>query len=739
MEKVNLLKALEYIDPAQCDYQDWVNVGMALKHEGYSADDWDNWSRQDTKRYHTGECKSKWDSFNGSSSPVTAGTIVAMAKDNGFMTSGKEYHEIDWDGIINAEEKDSQVEEIAEGIKVFEPYCWNPVKEITTYLDLLFGWDEYVGYVTETYQSEKDGQTIYPPTRGAYDRTAGTLISQLKECGGDIGSVLGDANEKAGAWIRINPLDGKGVKDVNVTDYRYVLIESDSLPIERQNALMRELELPIVTLTHTGGKSLHAVVRIDARDKVEYRKRVAYMFDVCKKNGLEIDKSCKNPSRLSRLPGFMRNGKKQFLVDTNIGRSSFEDWKDWIESINDDLPDPENMSDAWDNLPELSPPLIDGVLRQGHKMLIAGPSKAGKSYALIELCCAVAEGKRWLGFNCAQGRIMYVNLELDRASCLHRFKDVYNALGYEPLNLDKIDIWNLRGNSVPMDKLAPKLIRRASKKDYIAIVIDPIYKVITGDENSADQMSHFCNQFDKVCTELGCAVIYCHHHSKGSQGGKRSMDRASGSGVFSRDPDALLDLSELELTDSLIKQEENKEICRICFEWINRFDKPTAEELSQDDILSSKVMLETAQRVLSNASYKLLHTDIRAAEKLIRSRTAWRIEGTLREFPKFEPINLWFDYPIHREDDTGALKDLDFEGEHSDWRNNFSRKKTNEERKTDRRESIETAFDACYIEGEIVTVQDLAEYTGKSEKTVKRHLKEHGGFWLDGNQVGKKS
>ena len=38
-----------------------------------------------------------------------------------------------------------------------------------------------------------------------------------------------------------------------------------------------------------------------------------------------------------------------------------------------------------------------------------------------------------------------------------------------------------------MDKLAPKLIRRAAKKDYIAIVIDPIYKVITGDENSADR------------------------------------------------------------------------------------------------------------------------------------------------------------------------------------------------------------------------------------------------------------
>lgn len=732
MEKVNLLKALEYIDPAQCDYQDWVNVGMALKHEGYSADDWDNWSRQDPKRYHTGECKSKWDSFNGSSSPVTAGTIVAMAKDNGFMQSSKEYHEIDWDGIINAEEDDIIVSS-KEGIKLYEPLNFNPVKEIVTYLETLFEASENVGYVTETWEKNDNGKTKYFPTKGSCDRTAGELIELLNKCKGDIGSVLGDYNAKAGAWIRFNPLDGKGVKNENVTDFRYALVESDTMALEEQNAVIRELELPVAILVYSGGKSLHAIVKIDAPNYEEYRKRVDYLYSVCRKNGLEIDKQNRNPSRLSRLPGVIRGDQKQYIVDKNIGKESWADWKDWIESINDDLPDPENMSDAWDNLPELSPPLIDGVLRQGHKMLIAGPSKAGKSYALIELCCAVAEGKRWLGFNCAQGRIMYVNLELDRASCLHRFKDVYNALGYEPLNLDKIDIWNLRGNSVPMDKLAPKLIRRASKKDYIAIVIDPIYKVITGDENSADQMSHFCNQFDKVCTELGCAVIYCHHHSKGSQGGKRSMDRASGSGVFSRDPDALLDLSELELTDSLIKQEENKEICRICFEWINRFDKPTAEDLSQDDILSSKVMLETAQRVLSNTSYKLLHTDIRAAEKLIRSRTAWRIEGTLREFPKFEPINLWFDYPIHREDDTGALKDLDFEGENiPSWQKAVNnRKKSAEKKKNNDREKFESAVSNSNGDDH-PTLKSMSEYLNISERTTRNWIKRFG-YFIDKN------
>ena len=135
-----------------------------------------------------------------------------------------------------------------------------------------------------------------------------------------------------------------------------------------------------------------------------------------------------NPSRLSRMPGVQRGEKKQFIVDTNLGKASWNEWYEWIEGVNDDLPEPEGLESVWDNLPELSPCLIEGILRKGHKMLIAGPSKAGKSFLQIELCIAIAEGKKWLKWYCAQGRVMYVNLELDRASCLHRFKDVYTSM-----------------------------------------------------------------------------------------------------------------------------------------------------------------------------------------------------------------------------------------------------------------------------------------------------------------------
>ena len=732
--KYDLREILQYINPATLSYNEWLSVGMALKEDGYTADDWDSWSQRDSKRYHSGECIKKWGSFHGTASPITAGTIVKMAKDNGWVPEKSIGYELDWNDLIGSKDELVIVNKTwLEGKEVLEPETWDPVGQLITYIDTLFESTENVGYVTRAY--ERDGR--YLPSKGCWDRTAGQLIQQLNSCKGDIESVLGDYNAEAGAWIRFNPLDGKGCKNENVTEYRFALVESDMLEIEKQNAIIRELELPIACLVHSGGKSLHAVVRVDASNYEEYRKRVDYLYKACQKNGLSIDSQNRNPSRLSRMPGIVRNGNKQFLVDINIGKTSWNEWFEWIESVNDDLPEPENLTKVWNNLPELSPPLISGVLRQGHKMLLAGPSKAGKSYALIELCCAIAEGKKWFNWSCAQGKIMYVNLELDRASCLHRFKNVYTALGWEAKGLDNIDIWNLRGKSIPMDKLAPKLIRRATKKNYLAIIIDPIYKVITGDENSADQMARFCNQFDLVCTELGCAVIYCHHHSKGTQGAKRSMDRASGSGVFARDPDALLDLIELELNDNILKQETNKAVCKVCETWLRKYSSDWGDEVSLDDLCSQNIMLEHCKNLLKPDVYNNMQKYLFGAEKSVQQRTAWRIEGTLREFPKFSPVNLWFDYPIHNVDTIGILKDVEAEGERAPWQRAIDKRKPKVDKKKERKLVLETAFGTCGFEGE-VTLPMLEEYMGLSKNSVKNRIKEHGVFEINNGIITKK-
>ena len=732
-DELDLRQALDYIDPRELSYSEWVGVGMGLKEAGYPVGLWEDWSRRDGGRYRTGECARKWDSFRGTDTPITAGTIVQMAQRGGWQPNGGDC-ELGWDDEIGGNEPYRVIDpHWVEAQEIAEPAEWHPAQQLITYLETLFDSEEHVGYVTRSFSNE-DGKAM--PTKGDWARTAGQLVQALSACGDDIGSVLGDYDPAVGAWIRFNPLDGKGIRNENVTAFRYALVECDGMDIDRQNALIRELELPVACLVHSGGKSVHAIVHIDAPDYPEYRKRVEYLYTVCRKNGLELDQQNRNPSRLSRMPGVLRKGHKQFLIDTNIGKTDFAEWREFIESATDDLPDPESMSAVWDEMPPLAPALISGVLRQGHKMLLAGPSKAGKSFALIELTIAIAEGKSWLGFDCAQGRVLYVNLELDRASCLHRFKDVYSCLGWKPEHLGNIDIWNLRGKSVPMDRLTPKLIRRAIKKDYIAVIIDPIYKVITGDENSADQMANFCNQFDKVCTELGCATIYCHHHSKGAQGGKRSMDRASGSGVFARDPDAMLDMTELTITDAIREQLHNKAACRVIKAMLDK--RGHADAYGPDDALSKSRMLTIAKEKLGLADLRAIDAEVAAAQKKADSMTAWRIEGTLREFASFAPVNLWFDYPVHKLD-SGLLEDLqpdsDFrtlgaKGASRRWGDKAKQSK-------DRKAELDTAFEACMMDGE-VTVYSLGEYMDLKPRTVKSRLKEDGRFWIDSEKVGRK-
>lgn len=733
----DIRELLTYINPAECSYQEWINVGMALKQEGLTAFDWDAWSKAD-HRYKPGECWKKWDSFQGSSTPVTGGTIYELARRGGYAPEGSgKGTALDWDSTIVKDDLKVVDPGWLEEREIEEPGPeWNPVQDLITYIQTLFQSTENVGYVTDVYENEDR----LSPKKGNWDRTAGQLLEELRRCGGDIGSVVGDCNPKAGAWIRFNPLDGNGVKNENVTDFRYALVESDSLPLAKQNAIIRELELPVACLVYSGGKSIHAIVKVNAPDYSEYRRRVEYLYKVCDKNGLKVDTQNKNPSRLSRMPGVVRNGHKQFLIATNIGKGSWEEWQEWIDGVNDDLPDPVSLETEWENgIPPLADCLIENVLRKGHKMLLAGPSKAGKSFLLIELAIAISEGREWLGFQCAQGRVLYVNLELDRVSCLHRFQDVYKTLGIEKPCMSMIDVWNLRGKAVPMDKLAPKLIRRSEKKEYAAVIIDPLYKVITGNENSADEMAAFFNQFDKICTALKTAVVYCHHHSKGAQGGKKSMDRVSGSGVFARDPDALLDLSELELTKQMRDQLAEKLRLQAITRALDQL-KPGWRGAAIQEDLDNAVALQNILDNFPMSDKQLAIRDALLSEAETRASrlTGWRIEGTLREFPSFDPLDLWFDYPIHYVDQSDMLKDVKVD--------DGQRKKWSEMQREKGRAATEALIQTIgeLIESGPIPCKDLAAATGKSNDNMRMTLKrkkkdlEKAGYVFDDGVVRKK-
>lgn len=650
-----VLSALDRLPCADLTHDEWIRVGMGLKAEGYDVSVWEAWSKRDTARYHEGECRRRWASFHGSSSPVTGATIVRMAQERGWKRFTGEDGCMAWDDVIEYDGNESMPDPVPARL---------PTEELILYLQTLFEPDDHVGYVTNDAWKNEDGKWV--PAKGVCDRTAGELIESLQKHPDDLGATIGDWKPEAGAWIRFNALDGEGVRNDNVTSFRFALVESDNMPVDEQLKMYRKMELPIAALVSSAHKSVHAIVRVDAEDLAEYRKRVTFLYDFLSTHGIKVDTQNRNPSRLSRMPGVTRNGIPQKLLGINVGRRSWVDWLDFVEGVTDELPQLAPLSQYVDQPPVLPEELIKGVLRRGHKMLISGSSKAGKSFLLMELCISIAEGQPWLGFRCEKGRVLYVNLEIDPASCINRFMRIYRALGIKQKHADDIIIWNLRGHAVPLDQLVPKLIRRVRDQHLDAIIIDPIYKIITGDENSASDMAAFCNLFDRICNETGCSTIYCHHHSKGAQGAKRAMDRASGSGVFARDPDAQLDMIELAM------------------------DKVT-------------------QNVLADSG-----------------ATAWRLEGSLREFENFTPVDFWFSYPVHRVDPQGSLSALPAIGSPAAGRLSNGKSKTAEECASEFR----MAYQSENMDGHGVSVKDMAVHLGLAERTIRERVQKMAGEFI---------
>ena len=149
-------------------------------------------------------------------------------------------------------------------------------------------------------------------------------------------------------------------------------------------------------------------------------------------------------------------------------------------------------------------------------------------------------------------------------------------------------------------------------------------------------------------------------------------------------------------------------------------------------------MLAIAKERLPLPDLHRLDADTAAAIKRADAMTAWRIEGTLREFARFDPVNLWFDYPVHKLD-SGLLEDLQPESDYKQLGSRGAAKRWGDKDTAakSKRAELRTAFEACTMDGK-VTIYSMAEYLNLKPDTVRRRLKSDGGFWIDGTSVGLK-
>lgn len=204
-------------------------------------------------------------------------------------------------------------------------------------------------------EARQDGDGAWKPaSKGAFmdrDELAGLL---------DKGALR--ENPRAGAWLGINPQMDKSAGDAGCACFRYLLLESDTGAPEQQLAVIQATGLPVSAVIDSGGKSLHAWVKVDAPALEEYRRRVARVYELPLVRG--FDPANKNPGRLTRLPGARRGDRVQRVVCLGMGAASWEQW----EAEN---PQPQDDGDAGqvDAEPDAWPFVCLGY-NEGHAWLM---------------------------------------------------------------------------------------------------------------------------------------------------------------------------------------------------------------------------------------------------------------------------------------------------------------------------------------------------------------------------------
>ncbi len=130
-------------------------------------------------------------------------------------------------------------------------------------------------------------------------------------------------------------------------------------------------------------------------------------------------------------------------------------------------------------LPEMRPPIIDGMLRRGETANIIAAAKIGKSFLALLLAWCVALGRHWLSHSVTQGRALIIDNELHPETLANRIYRIGDYLHVEPDSepYQNIDVICLRGVGCDIHALDSRLA--AIEPGYYSLVIvDALYRTL---------------------------------------------------------------------------------------------------------------------------------------------------------------------------------------------------------------------------------------------------------------------
>ncbi|OLF49769.1 hypothetical protein BU200_05635 [Streptococcus acidominimus] len=375
------------------------------------------------------------------------------------------------------------------------------------------------------------------------------------------------------------------------------------------------------------------------------------------------------------------------------------------------------------------PTLISGLLRRGQKMAISAPKVSLKTSLAIHLAVAIGYGINWLGWQCINSKVLYVNLNISKHECIFRFN---KAL--EHLQLDRTQVANIDILDIPTPKNCTQLINDISQvitgQGYRVVIIDSLDNVPLV---TAWQQEDKLSEFDRLIRLQNCCLIFTESHDHRPKGNEEAREMAKWSDSLNYS-DILLELFPLKLDPELLRVERLHAVWDLAKTTLNTHNKKyylmnvtdryieretsTAEELRQH--------LETALNSLPLETYQAIIASFDALDNPIKYRTYWRLETIANSLPPQEAIDNLFYYPILKQDTD---KILEFHEPGIEYKSNI--KKSEIELEQEREiytEKLSNGIEQFYSKhSQYPNQKELAETLEVSRQTISAWYKKTGG------------
>lgn len=333
---------------------------------------------------------------------------------------------------------------------------------------------------------------------------------------------LWSSSSGAGVYIGMNPMRAGGTRDEDVTAYRFALLESDQIPQEEQFGAITASKVPCAAVIDSGGKSIHAWVRVDARDRREYEERVGFLRTYFP----WADPKNVNPSRMSRLPDARRRGGRQRLLQLKVGCGS---WSEWMAEVSrQSLGPARSFADlcALDTTrdPNCVIGFRDGAtlryLCRGKAAWLLGPSGTGKSSLEAQFAVGWAIGAPVFGIAPARPlRSLIIQAENDDYDLAEMVQGVASAHGLHPEDERWADVARnvlFRTETSSFGARFCGRLREMIDADRPDVVwVDPLLSFAGIDVSKQDQVTPFLRELlTPVLESTGTVMIGVHHTGK---------------------------------------------------------------------------------------------------------------------------------------------------------------------------------------------------------------------------------